>query len=103
MSGFKIERLYAFIATDPVDGDEGIMAFSTPEGMMMPMIGADMDRVGILETMADEIKQATGVEYDIKYFELAPLVAPWVCPDCGLVYQDNAEGCTDPDCYKRDH
>ena len=70
MSGFKIERLYAFIATDPSDGDEGIMAFSTPEGMMMPMIGADMDRVKSLELMAEQIKQATGIPYEIKYFEM---------------------------------
>jgi len=102
MSGFKIERLYAFIATDPEDGDEGVMAFSTQDGLMLPMIGADMDRVDQLRSIADGISKATGVDQQIKYFELEQLIAPWTCPDCGLVYEDNSEGCGDPNCYKRD-
>jgi hypothetical protein len=70
MSGFKITRLYAFIATDPEDGDEGIIAFKAPDNTMMPMIGADMDRVEQLHSIADVME----IDYEVKYFELEPSV-----------------------------
>jgi len=70
MSGFKITRLYAFIATDPEDGDEGIIGFQTDDGQMMPMIGADLARVESLIPMANAIANHSGVDYEIKYFEV---------------------------------
>ena len=70
MSGFKVERLYAFICVDPNDGDEGVMGFMKEDGEWMPMIGADTARVESLELVAEDIKKATGLEYKIKYFKL---------------------------------
>jgi len=66
----KIESMYAFIAIDPRDGDEGVIAFQTPSGMMMPMIGADMARVKSLIPMAEAIAKQTGIDYEIRYFVL---------------------------------
>ncbi len=67
----KIERIYAFVAIDD-DGDEGIMAFQDPgTAVMMPMIGADMKRVDQLTKIADNFKKVAGIEYKIKYYELA--------------------------------
>lgn len=71
MSGFKIDRLFAFVAIDPEDGDEGVMGFATQRGWM-PMIGADQARVESLKPMAEEIKKTTGLDYEIKYFKLEP-------------------------------
>ena len=72
MAGFKITRLYAFIAIDPEDGDEGVLGFLSPDGQWMPMIGADMERVASLKPMAEEISKATGVKYEIRYFTVTP-------------------------------
>jgi len=75
MSGFKITKIYAFIATDPMDGDEGVIAFQNDDGPMMPMIGADMTRVNDLRVIADKIVEDAGIDYKIKYFELIPDVS----------------------------
>lgn len=63
----KIEELYAFIATD--EEGEGIMGFQTVGGMM-PMVGADMDRVNSLKIIAEQIKKATGKPYEIRKFKV---------------------------------
>lgn len=65
MSGDVITELFAFVATDNEDGNEGIIGLMTPDGMM-PMIGADLARVESLKKIADE----TGVPYEIRYFKL---------------------------------
>jgi len=75
MSGFKITKMYAFIATDPMDGDEGVIAFQSTDGTMMPMIGADMTRVNDLRLIADKISDDANIKYEIKYFELIPDVS----------------------------
>jgi len=67
MSGFKVTELFAFIAVHE-DGDEGVMGFKTPDGTMMPMIGADMTRVDGLRMVADQIAKHTGTEYKLKKF-----------------------------------
>ena len=69
----KIERIYAFVAVDPENGDEGIMAFQPPnQHVMLPMIGADLDRVKDLIPIADEMEERLGVPYRIKYFDEVP-------------------------------
>jgi len=65
-----VTGLFAFIATDPANGDEGIVAYEDSTGMMLPMIGADMTRVNALRPIADEIADHTGIPYKIKYFVL---------------------------------
>jgi hypothetical protein len=68
---FKITEVFAFIAVDPTDGDEGVMAFYSEDmGGMMPMIGADPKRVESLTIKAEEIKVNHAIDYTIKRFKL---------------------------------
>lgn len=53
-----IGTLFAFIATD-ADGSEGITAFEGPDGVMYPMVGADMERVDDLKPIAQAIAKAS--------------------------------------------
>lgn len=63
----RITELYAFISKDE-NGHEGIMGFLTDYGTMMPMIGADTDRIDSLRPLADRISKTTGIKYEIRYF-----------------------------------
>jgi hypothetical protein len=49
----KIDEMYAFVAVDE-DGDEGIPAFSNGQ-WLLPLVGADMDRVKSLMQVAQEM------------------------------------------------
>ena len=49
----KITELYAFIAEEGPE-DEGIVAMTVGD-MLMPMVGADMDRVESLRPIAENI------------------------------------------------
>jgi hypothetical protein len=40
----KIERLYAWIATE-ADGKEGVPAVTAPDGTVCPLVGADRARI----------------------------------------------------------
>ena len=50
----KIEQIYAFIAEDEDEDDEGVVATDVM-GMMMPLIAADRDRVDSLRQIAADI------------------------------------------------
>ncbi len=63
----RITEIYAFISKDK-DGHEGVMGFQTPNGVMMPMIGADVEMVDKLKPQADKIKKITGMDYEIRFF-----------------------------------
>lgn len=60
----KINEIYAFIATE--DGGEGIVGAKMPgTDLMLPFIGADLERVESLKKIAD----ALGIKYEIVYFK----------------------------------
>ena len=63
----KITEIYAFVSVDD-EGNEGIMGFQTSQGMM-PMIGADLERVASLIEVADKIKENTGMDYEVRTFK----------------------------------
>ena len=64
-----IQEMYAFIATEE-DGDEGIPA--TPIGqMMMPLVGADLDRINSLRPDAVLIAAFTGLSIQLVRFSRA--------------------------------
>jgi hypothetical protein len=66
-----VTELYAFVAVDGDDPeDEGIMAFAGMNGMMIPMIGADMTRVEDLKPIAKSAADAAGFSYKILSFTL---------------------------------
>ena len=63
----KIDELYAFTGIDD-DGDEGVVVFQTPSGMMMPMVGADLASVESLMPIAENIALVTGKQIAIYKF-----------------------------------
>ena len=66
-----VTELYAFIAVEGDDpNDEGIMAFTGRDGIIMPMIGADMARVEALKPIAKSAAAAAGCSYKILTFTL---------------------------------
>ncbi len=65
---FKINEIWAYITVDPKDGDEGIPAFSTSSGMMLPMVCADKRRVISLIPAAEAIAKANGVKIKLVRF-----------------------------------
>jgi hypothetical protein len=69
VTGQRIERLYAFVATEAA-GDEGLAAFRGP-GMLgvMPMVGADRARVEALRPRAMEVAAELGVPVTLCVFE----------------------------------
>lgn len=67
----KITELFAFVVCDKDENDEGIMSFHTSEmNLHMPMVGADMKRVGSLKLMADKISKQIDKPYRILKFKL---------------------------------
>lgn len=67
MSNFVITKVTAFVAVDPKDGDEGVMAFQSDSGWM-PLICADETRIKQMLPIAEQISAATGTEYRILQF-----------------------------------
>lgn len=69
MSGDVITELFAFVALDDFDGNEGVMAFHDGNSdTWIPMIGADMTRINSLIPLAEEIEEATGAKFEIRHF-----------------------------------
>lgn len=44
----KISEMFAFVVADKDADDEGIMGIQMPDGVFMPLVGADMKRVDSL-------------------------------------------------------
>lgn len=65
----KIVEMYAFVATDKDENDEGIMAYFDGKSWM-PMVGSDMERVESLRPFADKLSQIAGKPYKILKFVL---------------------------------
>lgn len=63
----KITELYAFVAKDK-NGHEGIIAVKLGE-IMVPLIGADFERVETFKKIADDIARQQGIDYEIRYFK----------------------------------
>lgn len=58
--GQAIEAMYAWVVTEP-DGGEGVAGMNIPSlGGMVPLVGADMDRIMSLRPYAQQVKQLTG-------------------------------------------
>jgi len=57
--GLPIERLYAWVATEP-DGGEGLCSVTTLALGTMPLIGADRERIESLRPHAEITRKLTG-------------------------------------------
>lgn len=64
----RIETVYAFVALDPADNTEGVIAVTTPGQMMMPLIGADLEMVEKLRPIAKATAQTTGATVTLLHF-----------------------------------
>lgn len=56
--GFKIKTLHAFIAEE-ADGTEGVIGQLLSNGVMMPFVGADPERIKSLYPLAQKIAAST--------------------------------------------
>jgi len=65
----KITEMFAFVTWNKDPDDEGVIGFRSPAGWV-PMVGADMDRVESLKSIADDITKVHGKPYIIKKFKL---------------------------------
>jgi hypothetical protein len=59
-TGQSIEAIYAWVATEP-DGGEGICsAQQLGSNLVMPLVGADIDRIKSLRPHAEAVRRITG-------------------------------------------
>jgi hypothetical protein len=63
----QINSIWAFVALDPDDGNEGIIGMSTPAGMM-PMIASDKVRLDELTPIAEHVAAVSGRDVKLVKF-----------------------------------
>lgn len=69
MAGFVIKDIWAFVAVDPKDGDEGICSFQMFDGdVHWPLVAADQTRVEQWRPIAQGIAKQAGVEVKLVRF-----------------------------------
>jgi hypothetical protein len=66
--GFKIEKLTAFVAVDPADGDEGVIGMKMGDNWV-PLIAADHIRAAEYFPLALKICRETKTELKILQFD----------------------------------
>lgn len=65
----KIEKIYAFISVDLKDKNEGVVGIPNPDGKgIVPMIGADKNRVDFLRPTAKLLAERTGMKIQLCEF-----------------------------------
>ena len=69
MSGRRVEFIWAFLAVDPTDGNEGVVGALTPQGWR-PLIGGDTERMEVLRSMAQEVGRQHQAPIRLVRFEL---------------------------------
>lgn len=74
MSGDIVTELFAFVALDDLDGNEGVMAYYQ-DNTWIPMIGADMARITSLLPLAKKVATAAGTTFEIRHFTFAGTIA----------------------------
>lgn len=73
-SGHKIDEMWAWVAFDPEDGNEGIPAFAAAGGLMLPMVGADWDMVRSLRSLAQDAANLSGRPITLRRFSQMTVV-----------------------------
>jgi hypothetical protein len=63
----RIDEIFAIIAIDR-DGTEGIPAYSDPFGMMMPLVGADPQRLESYKELARTMPEMSGMKMRVCRF-----------------------------------
>ena len=73
-----ITELWAWVCTEK-DGGEGIPAFDLGKGMVMPLVGADRERVESLRPYAENVVNEMGLPVKLMKFsnmEVIKLIEP---------------------------
>ncbi len=63
----EVNEMYAFVSDDGT-GKEGVMAFSTPSGLMIPLVGTTEDKMREYLPKADELCKQYNITYKIVKF-----------------------------------
>jgi hypothetical protein len=72
--GQSIDRLYAWIAIEP-DGGEGVVGANIPSlGGMVPLIGADGERIESFRPYAEMVQRQTGYPVRLKMFSAGVVI-----------------------------
>lgn len=66
-TGQKIDKLYAWIATE-ADGGEGVISHTFPDFGTLPLIGADMERMESIRPLAQAIATRMRLTVKLKVF-----------------------------------
>lgn len=56
----RVTELFAYVIADTDEDDEGVPAFAGPDGMWMPMVGANAERAESLREFAQQIATDMG-------------------------------------------
>ncbi len=76
----KIEKMLAFVAIDPKDNTEGVVAFLDRDTQKwMPLVGADMRRMNDYKHMAQHISNESGRTIQLLEFtqrEVKEIITP---------------------------
>jgi hypothetical protein len=67
-TGFRIERLWAYIAVDPADTNEGVVAMED-HGILVPLIAADRVRLFELRPYAQRVATQLGLIIKLVEFD----------------------------------
>lgn len=81
MTGKRILELYAWVVLDDMDGNEGVPAtLPGPDGIMLPLMGADRERIESLRRFAEIAASVTGKPVELRRwagpYELIETVEP---------------------------
>jgi hypothetical protein len=64
----RITRMWAYLSVDPKTGDEGVCAMTLPNGVVMPLIAADLKRLAGLESTAEQLARDSGMRIQLVEF-----------------------------------
>ncbi len=67
LPGARIDELFAYVTVDPEDDIEGVVSAVSPLGMV-PLIGADPERMLSYKPLAKEMSEVTGQEIRLVRF-----------------------------------
>jgi hypothetical protein len=63
----RIDQVFAFIVLDD-DGTEGVPAVMAPNGMLLPLMGADLARIDSLRAIVERDPRLTGKQITLAKF-----------------------------------
>lgn len=64
----KITEMYCFAMYDKDESDEGVPVFTSRDGELMPLMGADLTRIDSLRIVAQALADAFGKQLRIYKF-----------------------------------